>query len=328
MGLRNDEKVLVVTDVPRINDWINIDSSFLRSFVIRCLLAKAVYEIACEAFPNNYIEFYVYPCTGRHGAEPGEEVAKKLKEFDVVIALTTYSLSHTKAREEATKAGARIASMPGFLPEMFYPGGPMSVDYMEVKVESEKLAELLTKASEARVISPGGTDISFSLKGRVGEADTGLYIERGEWGNLPAGEAYIAPVEGTANGKLVVEKGWYPGLTENMTFVFRDGDVVEVSGGGKIGDYFRETLKPDVNEEPYKSRRNLAELGIGTNPNAKRPDNVLEAEKIKGTVHIAVGDNSHIGGVVSTDLHEDFIIPKPTLYLDNKLIMKDGKLLI
>ena len=125
-----------------------------------------------------------------------------------------------------------------------------------------------------------------------------------------------------------MEAGWFPGLEENMTLVFKNGEVTEVIGGGKVGDKFRDLLRPGVDEEPYKSRRNLAELGIGTNPNAKRPDNVLEAEKIKGTVHIAIGDNSTFGGKVSTDLHQDFIIPKPTLYLDGKLIMKDGEFVV
>jgi len=75
------------------------------------------------------------------------------------------------------------------------------------------------------------------------------------------------------------------------------------------------------------SRRNLAEFGVGTNPNAKRPDNLLEGEKIKGTVHVAIGDSSHMGGKVSADLHQDFIIPRPTLVLDGKTIIRDGKLL-
>ena len=44
--------------------------------------------------------------------------------------------------------------------------------------------------------------------------------------------------------------------------------------------------------------RNLAELGIGTNDKASRPDNVLEAEKILGTIHLALGDNTGFGGII------------------------------
>jgi len=328
MGLKDGEKLLIVTDFPAEKDWLERDSAALTDFVTRSILARMVYEIAKEEFPNCTIDFHVYPATGRHGAEPPEETAKKLKEYDVVIAITTFSITHTKARKEATDAGVRIASMPMFLPEMFYPEGPMGADYTKISEETEKIAKLLTEAKEAVIKSPGGTDIKLSLEGREAHADTGLLTKKGAVGNLPAGEAYIAPLEGTAEGKVVVEAGWFPGLEENMTLVFKNGEVTEVIGGGKVGDKFRDLLRPGVDEEPYKSRRNLAELGIGTNPNAKRPDNVLEAEKIKGTVHIAIGDNSTFGGKVSTDLHQDFIIPKPTLYLDGKLVMKDGEFVV
>jgi leucyl aminopeptidase (aminopeptidase T) len=204
---------------------------------------------------------------------------------------------------------------------MFYPDGPMAVDYRQVAAEAEAIARQLTDAREAWVRSPAGTDIRFSLAGRAGMADTGLYLQRGEWGNLPAGEAYIAPVEGTAEGVLVVQAGWHPGLTEEMRLVFRAGQVVEVLGGGRVGEELRQFLRPGDDAPLYAARRNLAELGVGTNPNARRPDNVLEAEKIRGTVHIAVGDNAHMGGRVAADFHEDFVVPQAELWLDGKRVL-------
>jgi len=211
--------------------------------------------------------------------------------------------------------------MPGFLAEMFDPAGPMAVDYRQVAAEAEAIARQLTDAREAWVRSPAGTDIRFSLVGRAGMSDTGLYLQRGEWGNLPAGEAYIAPVEGTAEGVLVVQAGWHPGLTEEMRLVFRAGQVVEVLGGGRVGEELRQFLRPGDDAPLYAARRNLAELGVGTNPNARRPDNVLEAEKIRGTVHIAIGDNAHMGGRVAADFHEDFVVPQAELWLDGKRVL-------
>lgn len=325
MGLKSGEKVLVVTDTPTLNDWKEKNSDALTDFIQRTLLAKAISEIAAESFPGCSVEFYAYPSVGRHGAELSAEVAEKLKTADVLTAITTYSLSHTKAREDATEAGVRIASMPMFLIGMLYSEGPMAADYTKVKEESEKIAKLLTNTEEATVKTAAGTDITFSLEDRDALADTGIFTEKGAFGNLPAGEAYIAPVEKTGEGRVVVEKGWHAGLTEDMTFVFKGGKVIEVTGGGNVGDEFRDLLKPQIDEDPYKSRRNLAELGIGTNPYAKKTDNMLEAEKIKGTIHIAVGDNSHFGGRVSADLHQDFVIPRPTLLLDGKVVIKDGE---
>lgn len=327
MGLRDGESILILTDVPRAEDWTRMDVKDLFDLVKRSFLARAVSEIAKEEFKECHVEFYAYLATGRSGTEPPPVVAEKMRDADVVVAITTYSITHTEARKEATKAGARIASMPGFLEEMFYPGGPITVDYFEIKRLSERLAQNLTEARHARVSTPAGTNIEFSLEGRCGIADTGILVKKGAYGNLPAGEAFIAPVEGTANGKIVVQAGWFPGLVEDMILIVKNGEVTSIEGGGKVGERIKEELKPGVDSKSYKSRRNIAELGIGTNPAAKRPDNILEAEKIMGTVHIAIGDNSHIGGEVPADLHVDFILPKPDLYLDNKQIIKEGKII-
>lgn len=328
MALKTGEKLLVVTDTPTIEEWRTRNSERLTDAVRRSILAKIVGEIATQKFPESSVEFFAYPSVGKHGTYPGIEVEERMKAANVVVAITTYSLTHTDAREHATQAGARLASMPMFLLEMFYPGGPMAADYKKIAHETGKIADLITKANEATIKSRAGTDFSFSLKGRNGMSDSGIFTEKGAWGNLPSGEAYCAPVEGTANGKVVVQKGWYPDLKEKMILTFKNGNVINIDGGGEVGNRFRELLAFGKEEEPYLSRRNHAELGVGTNPNAKRPDNVLEAEKIRGTIHIAIGDNSHMGGAVKTDVHEDFIIPLPTLSFDNRVVMRNGKLVI
>ena len=210
MGLKRGEKLLVVTDIPTVAEWESKDSAKLTEALERSLLAKTVSEIAGEKFPDCKVEFYVYPSIGKHGTYPGKEVEEKMKAADVDVAITTYSLTHTDARVNSCKAGARVASMPMFVAEMFYTGGPMASDYREIDKETKKIANLITGTNEAKVTSPGGTDITFSLKGRKGMVDAGIFTEKGAWGNLPSGEAYCAPVEGTANGKLVVEAKLVP----------------------------------------------------------------------------------------------------------------------
>jgi leucyl aminopeptidase (aminopeptidase T) len=318
MDLREGERLLVLTDVPSTDDWREKNQRILSDMLERAMLAKIVKEIASEHHQNCTVELSTYTAVGRNGAEPPKVVAAKLLQADVVIAITSYSLSHTDALQEAIRAGTRLASMPGFLARMFAPDGPMAVDYHQLAAEGQALADQLTAAQDAVVRTPDGTDLQFSLAGRYGQSDHGLYTVKGSWGNLPAGEACIAPLEGTAQGKLVVPSGWYPGLEEDMTLYFRDGLVYELEGGGTIGAEFLELLKPDDDQDPYRSRRNLAELGIGTNPNASHRDNILEAEKIQGTVHLAIGDNSDMGGIVSADFHQDFILPHPELLLDGE----------
>ena len=78
-----------------------------------------------------------------------------------------------------------------------------------------------------------------------------------------------------------------------------------------------------------KEARNISELGIGTNPQARLIGNILEDVKIYGTVHIAFGDNSTFGGNTRAGVHiDDGIILNPVLYIDDKLIVKEGKILI
>lgn len=88
----------------------------------------------------------------------------------------------------------------------------------------------------------------------------GIYTARGAFGNLPAGEAYIAPVEGTGEGVLVVPAGWFPDLTENMVLRFEAGEGVALQGGGEVGRNLAIILGLPARDAHLRNRRNLAEL--------------------------------------------------------------------
>jgi leucyl aminopeptidase (aminopeptidase T) len=326
MGLKTGERLLVISDMPRSNDWVEESSAELVNMVERLMLGRLIADIASEQFVDCEVVFLPFPATGSHGAEPDEATATRMRQADVVLAVTNYSLSHTNARTEAVKSGARLASMPRFEAKMLAPGGPLAVDARQISRDCHKIADLLNEAKEVVVRSPAGTDLRFSLEGRYGQVDDGIYGEApGMWGNLPAGEAFTTPLENTGNGTLVAPAGWYPGLKEKMVFQIENGQVVDLQGGGKVGDKFRRLLNLGSDDPLYIARRNLAELGIGCNPNARNPENVLEAEKIKGTVHIAIGDNIHMGGLVEADLHDDFVQPQADLILDGKAIIINGE---
>lgn len=326
MGLKPGDRLLVAADVPRANAWRSESQAKLEDMLERAMLARLVADIATERFPECTVRFLPFPATGGHGTDPDLDSAAQMREADVLIALTTYSLSHTNAREAATKAGVRVASMPGFEANMLKAGGPMAVDFAQIAADCRLFADLLTDTRQVVVRTPYGTDLRFSLQGRPGQVDDGLYgTDPQVWGNLPAGETFAIPLEGTGQGQLVAPAGWHPDLTENMVFRFENGEVIALLGGGKVGDKFRDLLKPGDDDPICRARRNLAELGVGTNPNARRPDNVLEAEKIKGTIHVAIGDNIHMGGQVESDLHEDFVQPQPDLILDGKPVIVGGE---
>ena len=255
-----------------------------------------------------------------HAKEPPKPIAQAMKAAEVVLIPTTMSLSHTEARRAATKAGARIASMPGITEDMMRVGG-LTADYNQVAALTDKLARTLERAKKVRVTTPSGTDLTMSIEGRPPLADTGLYHKTGDWGNLPAGEVCLAPVEGTTNGVLVMDSMGNI-ITQPLKVTVKDGWAKRFDGpdASKLEGHLK---KAD------KNAYNIGELGIGTNPKARISGEVLEDEKVLGTVHIALGDNtSYQGGHTKSKIHLDGILFQPTVKADTRLLMRRGKLLV
>ncbi len=300
MGLKQGESLLVVTDLPTR------------------AIGEALFQGGMDAGANAML-MVILP-TGKNGAEPPAAVAAAMKQAEVVVCPTKFSVTHTQARHEAAKAGARIATMPGITEEMFFKGA-VSADYAAVADLSRRVTELLSKAREARIVKDG-KELTMSLAGRDAVASTGLYTEKGQSGNLPTGEAYIAPIEGTASGEAVIDgsiAGIGP-LKSPVTVRLEKGLLVDADGPD--GKRLLEMLG-DAAEA-----RNLGELGVGTNDRARITGVILEDEKVYGTVHLAFGDNSTFGGNTRAGVHIDGIIMKPDLYLDGRLVVSGGKLLI
>jgi len=304
MNLKESETFLVVTD--------NLEFE----------IGNAIFDVARQIAKESFL--LMLKPRQIDGEEPPEQVAQFMKTVDVIIAPTFKSLSHTEARRTASAQGARIATMPGILMETFVRA--MIADYHRIASLSEKVAEALSGAKMARVKTAKGTDIVMSLEGRRGIADTGLFHQPGAFGNLPAGEGYIAPVEGTAEGTIVVDgsmgQSGVLSSGEYITLHVKNG-IVEKVEGGRAAAWLMSILA----EQPPEAK-NIAELGIGTNYAARLCGSILEDEKVMGTAHIAIGDNASMGGNVHVPIHLDGIILSPTIWLDGKTIMRDGKLLI
>ncbi|HHS50906.1 MAG TPA: aminopeptidase [candidate division Zixibacteria bacterium] len=259
-----------------------------------------------------------------HGEEPPPDVAEMMKAYDVLIIPTDRSMSHTEARRNACKAGARCATLPNILPETMVRA--MNADYRRIADLSIKMAELITKATSAQVTTPAGTDLSFSLDGMTGIADTGILHKPGGFTNLPAGEAYSAPVEGTARGTLVIDGAIADtgvlSPDDHIHIDVENGYAVTISGG-KSAEYLLSIMEPHG-----KKAFNIAELGIGTNYKAKLIGSILEDEKALGTIHIAMGDNRSMGGNIRVASHLDGILLRPSLYFDGEPIIVDGEIVV
>lgn len=245
-----------------------------------------------------------------------EEVA------DVVVALANNSTSHTRFRALVNDAGGRFASLPNFDPEMFFTS--MRVDWTALAGRTGRLARAVNEGEEIVVTCPNGTSMRFGKRGRSAAGDDGILTAAGSFGNLPAGEVYLAPLEGTSEGVMVLEYAPTRRLASPLRLIVAGGRVTEIQGD----EPYREKLERKFAE--HDDNRNIAELGIGTNDRATRPDNILEAEKILGTIHIALGDNSGFGGTVSTPFHEDYVFYRPTLASvaadgSERMLLRDGE---
>lgn len=290
-GVKSGESVLIVVDT-------------LTPLPLGRSLFECAEKMGCEAMLMTML-----PRT-HHGEEPPEAVAEAMSRADVVIAPTTFSLTHTKAKMKACKAGTRFASMPGVTEKMMTSGG-MTADYDRVREIAIRLHARLKNARTVKVTSESGTDILFDVKGCKWMMDTGLCREPGCSSNLPAGELYIAPED--ANGVFIVDgsMGGLGILESPLEFTVRNRHAAAIAGK-RAGELI--AILDSVGEKA----RNIAELGIGINPHAQLIGNVLEDEKVGGTVHIALGDSSNIGGDVAAGIHLDGIITKPRVFVDGE----------
>lgn len=257
------------------------------------------------------------------GEEPPVAVAAAMKAADVALCPTAKSITHTNARIDATQAGTRVVTMPGVTMDMLHAGAACA-DYAEIERITQALTERLTRAQSAR-IEKDGSVLTLDLSGRPGVASPGVYRTPGASGNFPSGEAYIAPREDGANGTAVID-GSMVGLgllDEPLIATIEHGRLVRIEGADEHGSYADQLAILFARPE----NSTIAELGIGTNECAKLCGIILEDEKIYGTVHVAFGTNTSFGGTTKADCHLDGIMLRPTLYLDEDCVMRDGKFL-
>jgi len=293
MALDADESCAVVTDDERLP------------------IGEALYEVASSVTADAVL--LRYPPGEQHGTEPPEPVAAAMADADVVLAPTTKSLSHTRARKRACEAGARAATLPGITEDVMIAG--LDADYETIARHCREVLAQVRGADQIRVTTPAGTDFTVEPGDREWLTDTGMVHDSGDFSNLPAGEVFVSPE--TAGGTYVVDGTMMPhGLVdEPLRFEVEDGFVTHISD-----DAVREQV--DAGREAVgDAAANLAELGIGTNVGVTElVGSVLLDEKAAGTVHIAIGDDASIGGDTEAPLHLDGILREPTVYADGEVV--------
>jgi len=257
--------------------------------------------------------------------EPPAPVAAAMKRADVIFTPVSISITHTQAVKEAVEAGARAIAMSAFTEQMLVSGG-LEADFAQVKLACKAVGKRLASAGIAHLTSKEGTDLTFNVRGRRINVMTGV-VERGEFSPAPNAEVNVSPVEGTANGVLVVDASIpYLGiglLKKPIRFTVKGGFITSVEGGdpeqlAKLKSSWERQHDPNV--------YNIAEMGIGMNPKCRFVGLMLEDEGVLGSIHIGTGTSITLGGTVKAGSHYDLIMSKPTLELDGKVLIQAGNL--
>jgi leucyl aminopeptidase (aminopeptidase T) len=278
-------------------------------------LATAAHDLGADA---SVITIEPLP---RSGAEPPPDAALAMRTADVVLCAASTSLYHTAAKAIAQRAGARGDFNAPYRAEAWRDGA-MTADFFAIRKQAEMLAALWRGTREVRVTSPAGTDLRATVTGREPVAwRTGICLSPGEVSALPGGEVSLPPVEGTAQGIVIWERvaSDLGALDAPVRIEVRDGRAVDIQGGA-AADRLREIV------ETVRDADNIGEIGIGLNRAARIADEITEAKKAYGTVHVALGDSANgYGGMVESDVHLDGLVMAPTISFDGRQVVVDGR---
>lgn len=304
LGLRPGERFLVVTDASKLP------------------IGRA-FEAAARKLTDR-VELLEIPVGEVNGAEPPEEAAQRMLQADVLVMPLAQSLSWTRARRAATEQGARIASMARITEDMIL--RTFGIDYEPIRARVNRLCDLLDAGRHVRIETAAGTALELGIEGRAAHGRSGgIYREPGQWGNLPCGEAFIAPVEGTAEGVYVVDaaQAGVGQVTSPIRITVEQGRATAIEGEEEAEE-LAELLASVDSPQAY----NIAELGIGCNPGARVSGIILEDEKVLGTCHIALGNNALFGGTIDVPVHVDGVMRDPSLWLDGAPVLRAGQLVL
>ncbi|MDA8531092.1 aminopeptidase [Candidatus Poseidonia alphae] len=311
MDLRRGENILIVCDSTTTG------------------IGQALHNAASKR--SDRVLLVVMPKGRHHGEEPPAPVVNLMRQQQVVIAPTRYSLTHTRAVRQAIKDGARVATMPGMTNEMFTSGG-MSADFALIKKNMGEMAPVLRRKRIVNVKSEAGTNVTFEVNWREWKLDDNGICNRPRMlTNLPAGKIFTLPREGTMNGTIVIDGSWDSALVdEPIVLQIEDGLVVDVKGGtaaAQIRQAFGEAAKR-LRSKEQENVWTVAEFGFGMNPEARLIGSVLEDEKRLGTAYFSIGDNTTLGGASAVGIHVSGVMNSPSIWLDETELVKEGQFLL
>jgi len=213
------------------------------------------------------------------------------------------------------------------LTDIFWNG--VNVDYTKLQVTGDAVRNSLEKGKQIHITTPAGTDLTVQIEGKPVQISDGVIsdedMKRGPAGYyvwLPAGEVYVTPVVGTAEGKVVVEKYSYAGkVIEGLTLTFNAGKVVSITAKSGL-----KRLK-EVYDAASEGKEKFAVVDFGINPNVKIPaGSDMVAYMPAGMVTVGIGGNAWAGGENDIGFGLQFHLTRATVTIDGKAIVESGML--
>lgn len=197
----------------------------------------------------------------------------------------------------------------------------LDVDYEELKKINQKIILKLKKANQITIKTKKGTNLTAKIDKTTIKSSLGVNKKFGDGGNLPGSEVYFAPKLNQANGTVIIDASSKlinktQKIKNPITITIKNGKITNITGKTEA-----KKLKQELETQAKKSNDNalkICEIGIGTNNKATLLGAIIIDEKIKGTAHIAFGNNLWFGGKLNSTIHLDQVFKNSKIYLDDK----------
>ena len=303
--------------------------------VVQSILSELGAEVTVALFEKRPADYY----------DPPASVCESMMRSDVNVLIASTGMLHAPANFRAMESGIPAICMDGGMTLEWFQSGAVSEDMKQVAIRKHYVAKDVFGASakECRVTSRYGTEFTYRVDDRIFvpplpsvSFDPYKIInfdkdENRKGGNLyyylfPTGEFNVAPIEGSANGKLVIDLTMHHlgRLLTPIELTVEKGRVIKIDGGADAR-ILRDYLLEYGDDNAYMCP---AEASVGVNAKAVIRGIQREDKNILGSMHFGLGTNIDVGGSVKSKIHMDGVILEPTLYVDGTKKIDSGRILV
>jgi 2,5-dihydroxypyridine 5,6-dioxygenase len=302
-NVRAGQKVVLYTDTKKNKDLVD---AFFQASILLGAETAVLYTTPRQ---NDRTPFPI-ALHAMHGA-------------DMILDLASAMWIYTEALSQLLDEGKRILSCVSDV-DTCIKLAPTDVLVNRVNAAGP----MMGRAEVLKVTSQAGSDLTLNKKGRKGSFQDGLAPNPGDWDCYPAFQVAAAPLETSANGRLVLQQGdllvtLKRIVLETVTLDMRDGRIVNIQGGADalmLRDWFAQW----DDEKAYTT----SHIGFGCDPRSEvGSNNLMEWETIAGGIMIAFGANTlrFLGGSNRSAAHLDIVMRQADFALDCAQVVRGGE---